>query len=58
MRCKNDCSSQLLACSSVSSEDAERSFSKHGTVLSPLRQSMSTDSLRAHCSVFYNSTVL
>jgi len=38
----------------VSSADVERSFLKYGTVLSPLCQSMSTDSLRAHCSVFYN----
>jgi len=43
---------------SVSSADVEHSFSKYGTVLMPLRQSMSTDSLRAHCSVFYNGSVL
>ena len=42
----------------VSSSDVERSFSKYGTVLSPLRRSMSTDTLCAHCSVFYNSIVL
>ena len=31
----------------VPSADVERSFSKYGTVLSPLSQTMSTDSLRA-----------
>jgi len=31
----------------VSSADVERSFSKYGTVLSPVSQTMSTDSLRA-----------
>lgn len=40
----------------VSSVDVERSFSKYGSVLSPLRQSLSTDSLRAYCSVFYNQS--
>ena len=42
----------------VLSEDVKRSFSKYGTVLSPLRQSTSTDSLHAHCSVLHNNTVL
>jgi hypothetical protein len=42
----------------VASVDVERSFSKYGSVLSPLRQSLSTDSLKAYCSVFYNQAVI
>jgi len=38
----------------VASVNVERSFSKYGSVLSPLRQTLSTDSLKAYCSVFYN----
>jgi len=38
----------------VSSVDVECSFSKYGSVLSPVRQSLSNDSLRAYCSVFYS----
>ena len=39
----------------VTSVDVERSFSKYGSVLSPLRCSLATDSIRAYCSVFYNN---
>jgi len=40
----------------VSSVDVERSFSKYGSILSPLRQNLSQDSLKAYCSVFYNNS--
>lgn len=35
----------------------KRSFLKYGSVPSPLRQSLSIDSLKAYCSVFYNQAV-
>ena len=39
----------------VASVDVERSFSKYGSVLSPLRCALAPDSLKAYCSVFYNN---
>jgi len=42
----------------VVSVDVERSFSKYGSVLSPLRSSLATDSLKAYCSLFHNNNNL
>jgi hypothetical protein len=39
----------------ISSVDVERSFSKYGSILSPLRQSLSEEHLRAYSAVFYNN---
>ena len=37
----------------VASVDMERSFSKYGSLLSPSRSSLATESIKAYCSVFY-----
>ena len=42
----------------VTSVDVERSFSKYGSVLSPLRCSLAPASLKLYCSVFYNNSAL
>ena len=42
----------------VASVDVERSFSKYGSVLSPLRCSLAPDSIKAYCSVFYNNSLM
>ena len=42
----------------VTSVDVERSFSKYGSVLSPLRCSLAPASLKSFCSVFYNNSAL
>lgn len=39
----------------ISSVDVERSFSKYGSVLSPLRQSLTQENLRAYSAVFFNN---
>ena len=41
----------------VSSADVERSFSKHESMLSPLRCALSQQSLRAYCVVFYKNNM-
>lgn len=38
----------------VASTDVERSFSKYGSILSPLRHQLSQESLRYYCSTFFN----
>ena len=42
----------------VTSVDVERSFSKYGSALSPLRCSLAPASLKSYCSVFYNNSAL
>ena len=41
----------------ISSVDVERSFSKYGSVLSPLRFSLTEDHLRAYCALYYNNSM-
>ena len=41
----------------VASVDVKRSFLKYGSVLLPLRQSLSQYSLWAYCAVFYNQSL-
>lgn len=41
----------------VASVDVERSFSKYGSVPSPLRCSLATDSIKSYCSVFFNNSL-
>jgi len=63
VQCKNDCLSQLHLTSHTllflcRLRTLSIRFRSIVLFFSPLRQSMSTDSLYAHCSVFYNSTAL
>ena len=47
-----------LAKGYLASVDVERSFSKYGSVLSPLQCSLGQDSLKAYCAVFYNNSAV